>query len=103
MHASHVAATRKPKKPGGGSSPRPTRAGGDSSKKQRKAAAGAGNQGLSGWTPLGDDCWVRGGEVGGDIRNYETAIVNGSLFGRAVSSSGLDIGIISSYSPSRTF
>ena len=43
---------------------------------------------------MGDDCWVRGGEVGGDMRSYDTAIVSGSLFARAISSSNLDIGII---------
>ena len=43
---------------------------------------------------MGDDCWVRGGEVGGDMRSYDTAIVSGSLFARAISSSNLDIGIL---------
>ena len=90
MHASHVAATyRKTKKPSGGSSPRPSRSSTDSRKKQRKSCGGGG-----GWAPMGDDCWVRGGEVGGDMRSYDTAIVSGSLFARAISSSNLDIGII---------
>ena len=89
MHASHVAATyRKVKKHSGGSSPRPSRAGGESSKKQRKSRSGVG------WTPLGDGCWLRGWEVDGDIRSYDTAIVSGALFARAVSSSTLDIGIL---------
>ena len=88
MHASHVAATYRKGRRSRGTSPRP-QAAGDTGKKQRKKTRG--------WTALCDGCWILGGvdgEVGGDIRSHDTAIVSGSLFARVISSADLDIGII---------
>ena len=93
MHASHVAATRKGKKPGGGS-PRSPRAGGDSDKKQRK---------VKGWAAIGEGCWVLGGrgvEVDGDLLTPSAVIVSGTVFARVVPSSSLDVGIHTSGSDS---
>lgn len=90
MHAGHVAATRKGKR--GSSSPKPPAA---ESGKSRSSKGKA--QGALGWVPVptraGASCWVLGqrGECG-DIRSHDTAIVSGSLFGRAIPATSLDVG-----------
>lgn len=92
MHAGHVAAThRKGKR--GSSSPKPPAA--ESGKSRPSKGKG---QGALGWVPVtsraGASCWVLGqrGEVCGDIRRHDTAIVSGSLFGRAIPTTTLDVG-----------
>ena len=93
MHASHVAAAHRR---GKRSSPSPRRAGAESGKKQQRTSNAKRPRSL-GWVPVSTDggCWVMGmkGEMCGDIRSHDTAIVSGSLFARAVSATSLDVGM----------
>ena len=103
MHASHVAATYRKGKRLGGSPKLQTKASDPAGIIRKKRNSGAKSLGPAGWVPLSpaDDshdasCWVLGrrGEVDGDIRSYDTAIVSGSLFARAVAATRLDVGTI---------
>lgn len=91
MHAGHVAAThRKGKK--GSSSPKIPAARSEKSRPIKEKA-----QGPLAWVPVSSaaSCWVLGrrGEVCEDIRSHDMAIVSGSLFGRAVPATSLDVGM----------
>lgn len=91
MHASHVAATHRKGKRGSSSPKTPAAESGKSRPSKGKT------QGVLGWIPVaaraGASCWVLGqrGECG-DIRSHDTAIVSGSLFGRAIPATSLDVG-----------
>ena len=92
MHAGHVAAAHRKGKRSGSS---PRRAGAESGKKQKSSTVK--RSGPLGWVPIITDAssWVLGlkGEVCGDIRSHDTAIVSGSLFAHAIPATSLDVGM----------